>query len=291
MIGTEVYLVLMFASAIAAGLLGSMCGFGGGVLLTPILTLGFGIPVQFAIGASVVSVIGTSCGSGSAFVKDRIANLKIGTLLNTATTAGAAAGAVTTIFLITSGLKWLIFVIFGVILLVSALDFGVKARHEKSTPGAGVAGDLQGTTVARPSLSGQYYDAALKQTVPYSASRPAGGTILALFAGLLSGLLGIGGGTLNVLIMNLGMKVPFKVSTTTSNFMIGVTAAASASIFYLSGYIDLLIVGPVAIGVVAGSFIGARALVRTRPSALRLLFVAILVVAGFEMLQKGAILI
>ena len=288
MIGTESYLLLMLFAAVVAGLLGSLCGFGGGVLLTPILTLVFGVPVNFAIGASVVSVIGTSCGSASAFLKEQVADLKVGTLLNTFTASGAVVGALTTVYLVEDGLDWMLYLLFGTVLVASALDVFRRGRHA-------VAVKASGTKIEKPSgplgCTGQYYDEALREQIVYRASRPGLGSSLGFLAGVVSGLLGIGGGTLNVLVMNIGMKMPFKVSTATSNFMIGVTAAAGAAIFYLKGYINALIVGPVAVGVVLGSMLGARLLIKSRPASLRLLFTVVLLVAGVEMLQKGVVMI
>lgn len=283
MIGTEVYLLLMLFAAIAAGLLGSLCGFGGGVLLTPILTLVFGIPVSYAIGASVVSVIGTSCGSASCFLKEQLADLKVGTLLNTCTASGAVVGALTTVYLVGGGLDWTLYLLFGGVLVMSAADVFRRGRRSAEVSDVEMAGESGGLL----GFSGQYYDEALKEKVVYRARRAGLGSLLGFFSGVLSGLLGIGGGTLNVLVMNIGMKMPFKVSSATSNFMIGVTAAAGAAIFYLEGYINVLIVGPVAVGVVLGSTVGARLLIRSRPASLRLLFIIVLLVAGVEMLQKG----
>ncbi len=288
MVATETFLLLMLVASVGAGWLGSMVGIGGGLLVVPILTLGFGVPVQYAIGASMVSVIGTSSGAASAFIKDRMSNFKIGTFLNAATTSGAVIGAVLTIFLVGSGLSWVIYLVFGTVLIVSSFDLYRKVRKERQLSSADI-----NTTPNRLStaleLRGEYFDPSLNQAVPYEAERVAGGFLVMLMAGLLAGLLGLGSGTLKVIGMDIVMRLPFKVSTTTSNFMIGVTAAASAGIFFLKGYVDLVIVGPVAIGVVMGSFVGSRLVRRSKPMYLRVLFVIVLVVAGVEMLQKGVI--
>lgn len=289
MIGTESYLLLMLFAAVGAGLLGSLCGFGGGVLLTPILTLVFGVPVNFAIGASIVSVIGTSCGSASAFLKEQIADPKVGTLLNTFTASGAVVGALATIYLVEDGLGWMLYLMFGAVLVGSALDVFRRGRRSAAKQAEG--GAFENEPVGPLGCTGEYYDEALKEHVVYKASRVSLGSFLGFLSGVLSGLLGIGGGTLNVLVMNIGMKMPFKVSTATSNFMIGVTAAAGAAIFFLKGYINVLIVGPVAVGVVLGSMLGARLLIKARPTSLRMIFVIVLVVAGVEMLQKGVVMI
>lgn len=287
MIGTGIYLLFMLAASIGAGCLGAMVGIGGGLLIVPIL-LSIGVPVQFALGASIVSVIGTSSGAASAFIKDRMSNFKIGTFLNAATTSGAVTGAVLSIFLIETGLSWIIYLVFGTVLITSAYDLYLKARKERrlATEDISVAPNRLAHTLE---LEGDYHDIALDKQVPYVAHRVARGFGVMLIAGLLAGLLGLGSGTLKVVGMDIVMKLPFKVSTTTSNFMIGVTAAASAGIFFLKGYVDLLIVAPVAVGVVAGSFMGSRLVRRARPLLLRVLFVLVLIVAGIEMFQKGLI--
>lgn len=290
MIGMEFYLLSMLFVSVAAGLLGALVGIGGGILIVPILTLGFGVPVQYAIGASIVSVIGTSSGAASAFIRDRISNFKIGTFLNAATTTGAVFGSVMSIYLIDSGLQWIIYLVFGAVLISSAYDLYRKSRRERKFSKAeiNVTPNKLGDALE---LKGEYYDTALKQKIPYEATQVPGGFAIMVIAGLLSGLLGIGSGTLKVLGMDILMKLPFKVSTTTSNFMIGVTAAASAGIFFLEGYVNLLIIGPVAIGVVVGSFVGSKLVERSKPLSLRLIFIAVLIVAGIEMFQKGLVMI
>ena len=280
----------MFIASIAAGLLGALVGIGGGILIVPILTIAFKVPVQYAIGASIVAVIGTSSGAASAFVKDRISNFKIGTFLNLATTVGAVIGSVTSIFLIRSDLQWIIYLVFGVVLISSAYDLYRKSRRERRLSKAEI-NVIPNKLADSLELKGEYHDTVLNQRIEYVAAQVPGGFAIMVIAGLLSGLLGIGSGTLKVLGMDILMKLPFKVSTTTSNFMIGVTAAASAGIFFLKGYVNLLIVGPVAIGVVAGSFLGSRLVQRSRPISLRIIFIIVLVVAGIEMLQKGLVMI
>ena len=280
----------MFIASIAAGLLGALVGIGGGILIVPILTIAFKVPVQYAIGASIVAVIGTSSGAASAFVKDRISNFKIGTFLNLATTVGAVIGSVTSIFLIRSDLQWIIYLVFGVVLISSAYDLYRKSRRERRLSKAEI-NVIPNKLADSLELKGEYHDTVLNQRIEYVAAQVPGGFAIMVIAGLLSGLLGIGSGTLKVLGMDILMKLPFKVSTTTTNIMIGVTAAASAGIFFLKGYVNLLIVGPVAIGVVAGSFLGSRLVQRSRPISLRIIFIIVLVVAGIEMLQKGLVMI
>ena len=246
--------------------------------------------MQYAIGASIVAVIGTSSGAASAFLKDRISNFNIGTLLNVGTTVGAVLGAVLSIYLIGGGWKWVIYFAFGGILLFSAYDMYRKLRWERKHPALKTSA-APNHLAERLELKGAYYDSALKQKVTYEAAGVREGLGVMFCAGILSGLLGIGSGALNGLCMDTFMKLPFKVSTTTSNFMIGVTAAASAAIYFLNGYVNLLIVGPVAVGIVVGAFVGARFAVRSKPSFLRVLFILVLVETGFNMLQKGVTVI
>ena len=290
MTGVEYYLVMMFLASIAAGLLGALVGIGGGILVTPILTIGFGVPVTYAMGASIISVIGTSCGSASAFLKDRIINFRVGTLLNAVTTTGAVLGAVLTVFLIETGLKWAIYITFGVVLLMSSFDL---YRRSKRLRRGGAEGPTQrpGKLAEKLELEGEYYDDALKKKITYTPSGVVPGLSVMFASGILSGLLGIGSGALNVLGLDREMKIPFKVCTTTSNFMIGVTAAASAGIFFIKGYINLIITGPVAVGVVLGSFLGAKLVMKSRPYSLAVIFVVILLLSGVEMIQKGVALL
>lgn len=284
------FLALMFLASVAAGVLGALVGIGGGILVTPILTLGFGVPVTYAMGASIISVIGTSCGSACAFIKDRIVNFRVGTLLNAGTSTGAVFGAVLTIYLIETGLRWAIYMVFGGVLLFSCYDLFKRSLKLRKSGGGG-RDEQKSALAARLKLEGEYYDDALRRKVTYSPTGIVPGFVVMFVSGMLSGLLGIGSGALNVLGLDREMNVPFKVCTTTSNFMIGVTAAASAGIFFLKGYINLIITGPVAVGVVAGAFLGAKMVMKSRPSSLALIFMLILLVSGLEMIQKGVTLL
>ena len=290
MTGMEFYLVLMLLTSVGAGVLGALVGIGGGILVVPILTVGFGVPVEYAIGASIIAVIGTSSGAASAFLRDGISNFNIGTLLNVGTTIGAVFGAVLSIYLIGGDWKWVIYATFGAILLFSAYDMYRKLKRERRHSAMEI-NVTPNPFSERLELKGTYYDAALKQRISYEATGATKGLGVMFCAGMLSGLLGIGSGALNGLCMDTCMKLPFKVSTTTSNFMIGVTAAASAAIFFLKGYVNLLIVGPVAVGIVLGAFIGAKFAVRSKPSYLRVIFILVLIETGISMLQKGVALI
>jgi uncharacterized membrane protein YfcA len=271
----------MLLISVVAGLIGSLVGIGGGILVVPVLTLLFGIPVAYAIGASIVSVIATSSGAASAYVKDRITNLRVGMFLEVATTTGAVIGAVTALFLVGSGLEWIIYLIFGIVLISSSYDLWREKRSDD------YVNQVPDKVAKYLNLQGTYYDTAISKQLTYTATRVPAGLGIMLCAGVISGLLGIGSGALKVLGMDTMMKLPFRVSTTTSNFMIGVTAAASTGIFYIGGYINPILAGPVAIGVVIGSFIGTRILVRSRPTLLRKLFIVVLLLLGLEMVQRG----
>ena len=275
------FFLLVLAVAFLAGVLGSLLGLGGGVIMVPFLTIFLGVPPLLAIGASIISVIATSSGAASAYVKDGITNLRIGMFLEIATTTGAVMGAVLTIALARANLEGVVYVTFGVVLLLSVLPLLRRLGEELPT---GVAPDA---ISRRLELSGEYYDKALNKRVDYQAARSPLGLAIMYAAGLISGLLGIGSGALKVVALDVGMKLPMKVSSTTSNFMIGVTAAASTGIFYLGGYINPFVAAPVMMGVLLGSVPGTRLLVRTRNSSIRKVFIPVIVLLAVEMLIHG----
>ncbi len=275
------FFVVVLAASVIAGTLGSLLGLGGGVVVVPLLTIFLGVPPLFAIGASIISVIATSSGAASTYVKDGMTNLRIGMFLELATTTGAILGAVLTITLARANLEDVVYVTFGVVLLLSVIP--LLRRIGEELP-AGVAPDA---VSRRLELSGEYFDGALGTTVDYRATRSFLGLAIMWVAGLISGLLGIGSGSSRSIALDVGMKLPMKVSSTTSNFMIGVTAASSTGIFYLGGYIDPFVAAPVMLGVVLGSLAGTRILVRTKNSSIRKVFVAIIVVLAVEMLLHG----
>jgi len=282
--GIDEYLLLMFLVAILAGLIGSMVGVGGGILVVPALTIGFGVPIEYAIGASIISTIATSSGAASAYVRDRITNLRIGMFLEIGSVLGSIVGVITTLYFVRTGLSWIIFVVFGMVLFYSAYNVLSSARREGREPVANLEPDGLAKTLG---MRGEYEDKSLHKTISYGATRVPAGLVVMFFAGILSGLLGVGGGVLKVLGMDTIMRLPFKVSTTTSNFMIGVTATASTGILYVSGYVNVLLAAPVALGVVVGSLVGAKALVRSKPASIRVLFVVVLLVFGAEMIYMG----
>ena len=267
----------IFLIAIIAGFLGSLLGLGGGIIVTPVLTLIFGFDIRYAIGASIVSVIATSSGAAIAYIKDRITNVRIGMFLEIGTTLGAITGA----FL--SGIinpKFL-YIIFGLLLLFSAVMMLRKSKAELPT-------NVKNHPLSEKlSLSGEYYDKVLGQQVAYNVDGVYGGLGMMYVAGVISGLLGIGSGIFKVTAMDLFMKLPLKVSSATSNFMIGVTAAASAGVYFLRGDIDPKIAAPVALGVLFGATVGTRVMERLRSKTIRLIFVPVLAIVSIEMIVKG----
>jgi uncharacterized protein len=267
---------LVFTGSLAAGLLGALTGLGGGVVLVPLLTLGFHVDIRYAIGASLVSVIATSSGAAAAYVREGFSSVRIGMFLEIATTIGAVFGA----FLATRVPTHALAIVFGIVLLYSAWLSWQQTRHPttpQSTPNP---------WSDRLRMSGSYPDSSRGQCA-YTVDRIPAGFATMFGAGTLSGLLGIGSGAVKVLAMDRVMRIPFKVSTTTSNFMIGVTAAASAGIYLQRGYIDPGLAFPVMLGVLAGSLLGARYLVRARVSLLRNIFTLVILALGVEMIVNG----
>jgi uncharacterized membrane protein YfcA len=267
---------LSFAGSLFAGFLGSLAGLGGGVVIVPMLVLAFHVDVHYAIGASLIAVIGTSSGAQAAHShgKEGFSNPRIGLFLEIATTMGAICGA----FLSTNTpTKW-IALIFGLVLLYSAFSSLRPKKEALSTcPPDRLAAKMR--------LVGAYPDAG--KMVRYSARRVPLGFGLMFGAGTLSGLLGIGSGAVKVLAMDEAMEIPFKVSTATSNFMIGVTAAASACVYLSKGYINPEVAMPVTIGVLIGSLLGARFLVKARVQSVRVVFAIVIALLGAEMIFNG----
>ena len=267
---------VLFLVSIVAGLVGAMSGMGGGVILIPVLTL-FGMDIKYAIAVSIVSVIATSSGSASAYVRDRITNLKVGMFLEMFTIVGALAGAAITLV---SGRR-ILFILFGMVLLFSWVAL-FRQRKEGWRPVA-----HQDAFSRWLELEGSYYDRSVRQTIMYQGARAYIGGPLMFGAGLIAGLLGIGAGALKVLIHDLVMGLPPKVSTTTSNLIIGVTALAGTSVYLAAGMIDPGLAAPVILGVVSGAFIGTRVLVRLTNQTVRQIFLGVLLVLGIEMLLRG----
>jgi uncharacterized membrane protein YfcA len=270
----EHFSLLVFGTSVLAGLLGALTGLGGGVVIVPALVLLFHVDIRYAIGASLVSVIATSSGAAAAYVREGLSNVRIGMFLEVATTLGALLGAYLTAKVST---HW-IAIIFGLALLYSAYS-SYRQRDADSTaaPPSALAAKLE--------LRGSYPTANGEET--YSAQRVPLGFGIMFGAGTLSGLLGIGSGAVKVLAMDQAMRLPFKVSTTTSNFMIGVTAAASAGVYLARGYIDPVMAMPVMLGVLGGSMIGSKLLVNARVATLKIIFGVVIVALGVEMIFNG----
>ncbi len=265
--------ILLGASA-AAGLLGSLTGLGGGIVIIPLLTIVMGVDIRYAIGASLISVIATSSGAAAAYVREGITNIRIGMFLEIATTLGALGGAFIALFVTPD----LIAVVFGLMLLYSAfLMFRAPPGDGSPVP--------RNSLATRLKLNGTY--PGPEGTRSYNVRAVPAGFALMAVAGVLSGLLGIGSGALKVIAMDRVMRMPFKVSTTTSNFMIGVTAAASAGVYLSRGYIDPALALPIILGVLVGSLVGARFLAAAKTRTLRIVFALAIVFLGFEMLYKG----
>jgi len=276
--GIDLFIIEIFLAAIAAGLIGSLVGLGGGVLIVPLLTIGFGLDIRLAIGASIVSVIATSSGAAAAYVRDHLTNVRVGMLLELATSIGAITGAFVAIYLNAR----VLFFLFGIILLVSIVPMIKKL-------GVNLPGEVRNDRIAmRMKLASTYPDRATGGAIAYNVTNVPLGFGMMYMAGIVSGLLGIGSGALKVLAMDTAMRLPMKVSSATSNFMIGVTAAASAGIYFWRGDVIPIIAAPVALGILLGATAGAKLLVRFQNQTVRKLFLPILAAVALEMLLRGA---
>ncbi|AZA60924.1 MULTISPECIES: sulfite exporter TauE/SafE family protein [Chryseobacterium] len=267
-------IIILFLGAISAGLLGSLTGLGGGVIIIPLLTLGFGVPMHYAIGASLISVIGTSSGAAVAFVKEGFTNMRIGMFLEIATTSGAIVGALVSGMLNPNTIG----IIFASILLLTVI-LNLKGKPDHQEP------LIKGSLEDKLKLYGTFPDKGIVKN--YAARNTVPGFFMMMFAGAMSGLLGIGSGALKVLAMDNMMRLPFKVSTTTSNFMIGVTAVASSLIYFQRGEIIPVIVAPVLVGVVVGSFIGSKTLMVSKTKKLKTFFAIVITILSVYMMYNG----
>lgn len=271
-----VFTLLIALISVSAGLLGSLVGVGGGIIAVPALTLLMGVDIRSAIAASIVAVIATSSGAASGYVRQRLTNLRLAMLLETATAAGALCGAF--LAAAVSG-RWL-YLLFGLVLVYTAWSMSRKPPHASRALPADPWAD-------RLKLHTSYFDKALNREIAYRVSRTKWGLAVSYAAGVLSGLLGIGGGVLKVPVMNLAMGIPLKVCTATSNFMIGVTAATGAAVYFTRGDVQPFIAAPVAVGVLLGAKLGSRLLGRLHSRWIRLAFVVVLLVSSVQMLSKA----
>jgi hypothetical protein len=273
------FVLTVGAISLLAGFLGSLLGLGGGLIVIPALTLLLHVDIRLAIGASIVSVIATSSGAAAAYVRERLANMRVAMFLEVGTTLGGITGA----YLAGIVQPRFLFVLFGLILSYSAIAMlrGRRRSEEEELRVGPWARVLR--------LRSSYFDHAAGEEIIYQPVRARIGLALMYVAGTVSGLLGIGSGALKVPAMDLAMELPIKVSTATSNFMIGVTAAASAGVYFARGQIDPFIAAPVAIGVLAGAFAGSHTLGRLDSRSMRMTFVVVLVIIAAQMLLKGVI--
>ena len=265
---------LVFCGSVLAGFIGALTGLGGGIIITPLLTLALGVDIRYAIGAALLSVIATSSGAAAAYVREGFSNIRIGIFMEVATTVGAVLGASLALRFSTSAIA----VIFGIVLLCSAY---LSVRFQDRA----FAQDQPDRFAHLLRMDSTY--PTIKGPEMYHVHHVIAGSGLMLGAGTLSGLLGIGSGALKVIAMDDAMRIPFKVSTTTSNFMIGVTAAASVGLYWKRGYIDPGLAMPVVLGVLLGSLVGARVLPRLRTAFLRLVFSLVITVLAVEMIYHG----
>lgn len=268
-----IFTLVLLAGAYLAGLVGSLTGLGGGVVVIPLLTLVFHVDIRYAIGAALLASIANSSGAASAYVKEGITNIRLGMFLEIATTVGAVLGAVIAVYTPTNTIA----ILFGVILLFSASMTIRKKNQQALTTGSNMSLKLK--------LNGNY--PTKDGEVAYQLKNVGAGFSIMTLAGVLSGLLGIGSGALKVLAMDSTMHIPFKVSTTTSNFMIGVTAAASAVVYLQRGYMDAGIAFPVVLGVLAGAFTGSKLLTRLDPKVLKYIFCTAISFVALEMIYAG----
>jgi uncharacterized membrane protein YfcA len=268
-----IFSVILLGSAYMAGLLGSITGLGGGVILIPLLTLIFHVDIRYAIGTALLASIANSSGAATAYIKEGITNIRLGMFLEIATTAGAVVGALIAVFMPVNAIA----ILLGVVLIFSAAMTIRKKNVHAAQTGSKLSYLLK-LNSSYPTPNGE---------VNYKLKNVGGGFSIMLVAGVLSGLLGIGSGALKVLAMDSTMRIPFKVSTTTSNFMIGVTAAASAVVYLQRGYIDPGIAFPVILGVLGGAFTGARILTMINPTTLRIIFGVAITFVAIEMIYNG----
>ncbi|WP_406694656.1 sulfite exporter TauE/SafE family protein [Singulisphaera sp. Ch08] len=280
-IGTPAYSLLVGLVSLASGLLGGMLGMAAGIFIVPALTLAFGLDIRYAVGASLVSVIGCSCGSAASAMENRLTNVRLAILLEIGTTLGALTGVMLSGIFPESAL----YLLFAAILVISAFQMFRKRKADGSQSSPGSPPDRWAT---RLRLNSSYPDPQLQREVAYGVSRVWLGLFLMYAAGTMSSLLGIGSGVLKVPALDSALRLPIKVSSATSNFMIGVTAAASAGIYYARGDILLDVAAPVALGSILGAYLGAKILMRTSNERIRTLFIVVLLVLAVKMFTAAA---
>lgn len=272
-------ILILAGVGLFAGIFGAIFGIGGGMIVTPIMTIALGLDIKYAIGASVISVIATSSGASIAYLKDDMLNLRVAMFLEIATTVGAILGAILTGVLPAK----VLYVLFGMLLIFSSWNMLHKLRASKE--------EVENTTPDELSekleLNSTYYDQANQKQVDYKVSNVPGGFTMMFGAGFASGLLGVGSGAFKVIAMDTIMKMPLKPSSATSNLMMGVTAAASATVYFFNGSIKPEIAAPLAIGILVGATIGSRIMQHLQAKLLRKIFIPVLFLIGLQMFLKG----
>lgn len=272
-------IMIMLIVGIAVGVLGSILGIGGGMIITPVLTLGFGLDIKYAIGASIIAVIATSSGATIAYLKDNVLNLRVAMFLEIATSIGAIMGA-----LLTGVIRPVfLYLLFGLLLFFSGANMVRKLWGKQVQTNA----DSDDSIAKKLKLNGSYYDKNLHKQVDYKVTNVPSGITIMFGAGIASGLLGIGSGAFKVIAMDTFMKMPLKPSSSTSNLMMGVTAAASATIYFFNGSILPQIAVPMALGIIVGAAVGSRVMQIMPARMLRMIFIPILLYLGLQMILKG----
>lgn len=274
----------LLGAAFVAGFFGALLGVGGGIFIVPALVLGFHLPMKIAVAASIVSVIATSNAGGSSYVDQRITNLHLAMFLEIFTTTGAVSGTILALFLN----EWLISLIFAVLLAYMAYAAYSTRNLDDEKIASGSFARAKPDRIAKYlELRGSYYDQAAEANVDYVVQGTPVGIVVAYLSGIVSGLLGVGGGVLKVSAMNRYMNVPMKVAVGTSKLMIGVTACVSSILFFMHGLIHFLVVAPVAVGTTLGATVGTMIMNRLHSVVLKWIFSGLMLYLAYEMFAKA----
>ncbi|AYG01347.1 MULTISPECIES: sulfite exporter TauE/SafE family protein [Lactococcus] len=274
-----VFTLSMLVLGFVAGTVGSILGLGGGIIITPIITTFFGVDIKYAIGASIVAVIATSSGAAISYLKDDMINIRAAMFLEIFTTIGGLVGAILAGFFDGTVLN----VLFGCLLIFQGYNMWKKLHK-----GEEILQNVESDKIAKKlKLNSSYHDKQLGQDISYQVEKVPGGAAIMLGAGVASGLLGIGSGAFKVMAMDSMMKMPIKASTATSNLMIGVTAAASATVYFFNGYVNPTLAGPLAIGIVAGAALGSKIMPKLPAKTIRIIFIPVILLMAIQMLLKG----
>jgi len=281
---TVTFLAICFLAAVFAGFFGGLFGIGGGAIIVPFLTVFMGVPIHEAIAISLVSVIATSNAGGSSYLEQKITNIKLAMYLEVATTIGALVGSVVTLLLRSS----VLFMIFGILLTYVAISsFKSRTSDERRMVRNEFANAKQDAISKYLGLTGSYFDASEKKQVDYHVNGASKGAIISSFAGVTAGLLGVGGGVIKVAAMNMFMNVPLKAAVGTSKFMIGVTAAVGALLFFVAGVVDVYVLAPIALGTTLGATLGTLIMNRLRSYALKVGFGFLVTYLAYTMFAQG----